>query len=103
MIENDKLSRWILKNKQVGVVFSYDRDGELTWSSVAIQKHGNVIKVYVDEILDSEMNSENYLREEVVNFNNIRDAISYVSSDTMASIDNLAPCKGQKIFNPTNL
>lgn len=100
MANIEKLREWILNNKQVGKVFSFEKNGELCWSSVAIQKHEDVIKVYVDEILESQMDAENYLREELINFVNVDDAINYVSKETMVEINDLFPCRGQKIFNP---
>ena len=100
MVDHQKLIQWISESKQVGKVFSYDRDGELCWSSVAIQKWKGVIKVYVDEIMESQMDAENYLREEIIVFDTIESAIDYISTTTMTAPEELTPCKGQKIFNP---
>jgi len=100
MTVNQNLIRWISGNKQIGSVFSFERNGELCWSSVAIQKWGNVIKVYVDEIFEFQIDAENYLREEIVEFDSIESAIEFISSSTMAESEQLLPCKGQKIFNP---
>jgi len=100
MSYREKIKDGVLTNKQIGNVFSYEQDGELYWSSVAVQKWGNIIKVYVDEILESQMDTENYTRDEVLIFQNIDDAIDYIESNTKVSIDRMKPCKGQKIFNP---
>jgi len=100
MTVNENLIRWIAGNKQIGRVFSFERNGELCWSSVAMQKWGDVIKVYVDEILESQMDAENYLREEILEFDSIESAIEFVSKSTMTDPEQLSPCKGQKIFNP---
>jgi len=100
MADNKQLTQWISGNKQVGEVFSFEKDGELCWSSVAIQKWGNVFKVYVDEVLESQMDAENYLREEILVFDSIESAIEFVSTSTMTAPEKLSPCKGQKIFNP---
>ena len=100
MADYQKLIQWISDNKQVGKVFSFSRDGELCWSSVAIQKWKGVIKVYVDEIMESQMDAENYLREEILEFNTIESAIYYIATTTMTTPEELTPCKGQKIFNP---
>jgi hypothetical protein len=100
MADYQQLEKWILNGKQIGKLFSYDREGEPCWSSVAIQKWKDVIKVYVDEILESQMDSENYLRDEIIEFNTVESAINYISNNTMASPKDLSPCKGQKIFNP---
>lgn len=100
MTVNQNLTRWISGGKQIGKVFSFDRNGELCWSSVAIQKWGEVVKVYVDEILESQMDAEIYLREETLAFDSIESALEFVSNSTMAELEQLSPCKGQKIFNP---
>ncbi|WP_421849466.1 hypothetical protein [Marinomonas sp.] len=100
MVELKKIKEWVLNNKQVGKVFSYEKCGELCWSSVAIQKYEGIIKLYIDEILESQMDSENYLREEILKFSTIEEAIDYLSNESQVRIEDLSPCKGQKIFNP---
>lgn len=100
MSSTEQLIGWILNNKQVGDTFSFEKDGELYWSSVAIQKWRDIFKVYVDEILDSQMAAENYFRDEILIFENIEEAIEFISTNTMSSPERLKPCKGQKIFNP---
>jgi len=100
MANNLKLIEWIAKNKQVGHSFSFEEGGELYWSSVAAQKWNGKFKVYVDEILDSQMACDNYLREEVIEFDSIQCAIEFISENTRCSPEKLAPCKGQKIFEP---
>lgn len=100
MSDSEKITKWIVNNKQIGSAFSFNREGELFWSSVAIQKWDDTIKVYVDEILESKMHAEEYLREETLEFQNVTDAIEYICEHTMVDLDQLKPCKGQKIFNP---
>jgi len=95
----ERLKNWISNNKQVGERFSYEKNGELCWSSVAIQQHEDKIVVFIDEIMESKMAAEEYLREEIIKFDNIDDALKYVSTSTRVCIDELKPCKGQKIFN----
>ncbi len=94
------LIRWVSENKQVGEVLSFLKDGEICWSTVAIQKWEGVFKVYVGEVLESQMVAENYQREEALEFEFVEDAIEFVSNNTKATVGNMKPCKGQKIFNP---
>ena len=100
MTTKQKLARWVLENKQIGVVFSFEHHGAVYWSSVAIQKWQDVIKVYVDEILESQMHAENYSREEIAEHDSIESALEFVSTKTRAEPEMLFPCKGQKIFDP---
>ncbi|TQF67862.1 hypothetical protein [Pseudoalteromonas luteoviolacea] len=100
MPSREKLISWLGANKQIGVVFDFDRVEGKYWSSVGVQKWNSVFKVYVDEILESEMDAENYAREEIVSFTSVEEAIDFVENDTNANLEQLAPCKGQKIFNP---
>ncbi len=50
MPNTEKLIQWIEDGKQLGKVFSFNRNGKLIWSSVGIQKWQGIYKVYVDEI-----------------------------------------------------
>ena len=100
MLNREKLTNWLINNKQIGKTFSFEQNNELCWSSVGIQIWEGVVKVYVDEILESQMDAENYLREEILAFPDIDSALNYVADNTKAPVDELTPCKGQKIFNP---
>ena len=100
MADSEVLKKWLSEGKQVGKVNSYELTGERYWTSVGIQKWGDVVKVYVDEILESEMDAENYLREEILEFTDVNSALAYIDKNTRVTLDEIAPCKGQKIFNP---
>lgn len=96
----DNLLIKIEKGFQVGCRFSFSRKEGLCWSSVGLQKWKSKYKVYVDEILESNMLSEEYMREEIIEFENLDDALKFIEENTNAKICDLATCKGQKIFNP---
>ena len=86
--------------KQVGTSFVYAINEEKHWSSVGIQKWEGSIKVYVDEIAESQMVAENFIREETRKFITVKEALVFVEQNTRAELKDLAPCKGQKVFNP---
>lgn len=90
----------IENGQQLGQRLSFEINGETWWSSVGIQKWEGKYKVYVDEILESNMNAEEYQREEIISFENVDDALVFIDSNTHANLENLLPCKGQRIFNP---
>ncbi|OAT33422.1 hypothetical protein M976_00169 [Buttiauxella ferragutiae ATCC 51602] len=101
-MNRDSLLNKISNGFQVGCRFSFLNKDKVCWSSVGLQKWEGKYKVYVDEILESMMSSEEYLREEIIEFNTIDDALIFIEQNTNAKINDLAPCKGQRIFNPSH-
>lgn len=97
---NEHIKNKIEDGKQIGKRFSFLENEELSWSSVGLQKVKGKYKVYVDEILESKMVAEEFTREECLVFNKLDDAILFINENTKTNISELAPCKGQKIFNP---
>lgn len=100
MADLEKITSWIEGGKQIGKVFSFENSGKIFWSSVGIQKWQNSYKVYVDEIDETKMSAEDYERDEIRKFNTLSDALEFIKNYTKADINDLSPCKGQKIFNP---
>ncbi|MFH0897951.1 MAG: hypothetical protein V1855_00030 [bacterium] len=100
MTNKDKIIQWINNGKQIGKIFSFKINGKIIWSSVGIQKWQNVYKVYVDEIEEKNITSENYLRNEIKKFDKLSDALNFIDKNTKINSNDLEPCKGQKIFNP---
>ena len=90
----------IEKGKQIGKVFSLQKNGLTYWSSVGIQKHEGVYKVYIDMIEESKMSAEEYAREEFSRFMTANEALNYAVAESGLSEEEFTPCKGQKIFNP---
>lgn len=101
MTSIDKLIFWLEDGKQIGTVFEFYKDNQKYWSSIGVQKWGNAFKVYIDEILEEEMDAENYTREEIRLFNCAVEALNFIKNYSNADIEKLSPCKGQKIFNPS--
>ena len=101
MNEIRRVEEWIQRGKQVGKSFAFVRDGESVWSSVAIQKWRGAYKVYIDEIRESQMASENYDKEVLVTFSTLREAASFVAENSKTEFVKLRPCKGQTLFNPS--
>lgn len=65
-MNRDSLLNKISNGFQVGCRFSFLNKDKVCWSSVGLQKWEGKYKVYVDEILESMMSSEEYLREEII-------------------------------------
>lgn len=102
MLEYRKLIQWIDSNKQVGKTFYFYKEGKKVWSSVGIQKWDGRFLLYVDEIFESDMAADHFSREELLYFTTAVEAINFAQSNTQVEIEQLAPCKGQKVFNPQN-
>ncbi len=100
MTEREEVFRWVLAGKQVGVRASFELCGEVIWTSVGIQSWSERFRVYVDEIKESQMDAEEYSREEVRDFASVEEAAQYIDEHTRVTFEQLRPCKGQKIFNP---
>jgi len=96
----DKVINKIEKGKQIGKIFSFKSGDETIWSSVAIQKINDFYRVYIDEISESKMNIEEYNKEYLKSFTNIKDAISFLNKNSQIELIDLQTLKGQKIFNP---
>lgn len=89
------------KGKQLGKVFSFCLEDQVVWSSVAIQKWGDVYKVYIDEIFESKMASEEYDKELIGSFCNFDQAIAFIKKNSNVKLTELVSLKGQRIFNPS--
>lgn len=100
MKTTEQIQAWLEAGKQLGKVFSYEHDGQVYWSSVAIQKWDGKYKLYIDEIAESAMVSEGYCREELYNLLNFDELVNAVNLKSRIQIYDMTPCKGQKIFNP---
>ena len=100
MDDLQRVRSWIEAGKQVGRSFTFVRNGMTYWSSVAVQKCKDGYKLYVDEIEEEYIQGEAYEREEVI-FKSSLSEIEVLLQDTTAlTIEQLAPLKGQKLFNP---
>ncbi|WP_159514032.1 MULTISPECIES: hypothetical protein [Enterobacter] len=100
MNTNPNLIKKIENGSQVGQRVSFLMDDEICWTSVGLQKWNGKYKVYIDEILESKMNSEEYQREEVIYFDLLDNALEFIENNTHVKVFDLIPCKGQRIFNP---
>lgn len=99
-MDYQKQIQWISKGKQIGVSLTFEKNGEPCWSSVAVQKWNDVVQVYFYEILESQMAAENFIKDELHKFSSIEEALEYISKNTEATPEELAPLKGTKIFVP---
>ncbi len=97
MADTERIIGWIETGKQLGKVFSFDRNGKTIWSSVGIQKRQNTYKVYADEIEEEKMDAEIYLRDEINKFDNVINALLYIDENTQTNSLELQPCEGWRI------
>ena len=91
---------WVEAGKQVGKSFSFVRNGVAYWSSVAVQKWRDGYKLYVDEIEQEYIQGEAYEREDVIFRTSLAEVEVLIQETTSLTIEELAPLKGQKLFNP---
>lgn len=100
MREEEKHYHWLEAGRQIGKTFSFELNGETCWSSVGVQKLGGIYKVYIDEILESGMNAEKYLKEDLVELQTIDAVKKYIRENSRTNLGELTPLKGARIFNP---
>ena len=94
------VERWLNSGKQIGKTFSFEKDGQVCWSSVGVQLWNGRYKVHIDEVLESNMTSEEYDKELTESFTQLSLVEEYILSNSRTQLVHLMPCKGQKIFNP---
>lgn len=90
---------WIDQGKQVGRTISAG-DDDPTWFSAAIQKWQGQYAAHVSEIRESNMVAEEYDREITIAQPTLEEAERFIEVNSPIEFSTLAPCKGQKIFNP---
>jgi hypothetical protein len=100
MNTDEKIINWIEAGKQVGCRGKRDAQNDVLWLSTAIQKYEEKYKTYVSEIFDSKIAMEEYLNEETRVFSTCKEALDYLRLESKLEVSELAPCKGQTIFNP---
>ena len=88
---------WIEKGKQIGY---HVLDGYLS-SEIAIQKHEGYYKVYFEKRDLEPVNyfDEGFIEEDSRRFTAIQDAVDWIAQKGY-TLDQFAPLRGQKIFNP---
>jgi hypothetical protein len=97
----ETIHRWLAAGKQIGKTISFDKGAETCWLSVAVQKHEDVYKLYLDEIAESQMAAhEDYDTELVRTASTLQELPALMELITTIKLEELAPLKGQKIFNP---
>ena len=100
MDDLQRVHGWVEVGKQVGKSFIFVRNGVTYWSSVAVQKWKDGYKLYVDEIEEKYIQGEEYEREEVIFCTSLSEIEILIKDTTALTIEQLAPLKGQKVFNP---
>lgn len=93
-----QIHSWIERGKQIGKRFSFERDGTMFYSTIAIQKKGDRYQVVIDEIDERHLASEDFSREETRIFDRLEEAVLFIESTTSIKVEDLRPSKGQKWF-----
>ena len=97
----EQIDTWVLAGKQVGATASWPEGEGTCWTSVAVQLWAGVFLVYIDEVLESKMASEDYERDELVGLESLKAVREFIASKARVNYSDLSPRKGQRIFNPT--
>ena len=96
-----RVKNWIEAGRQIGARLSFEKEGETYWLSIAVQKWESLYKLYFNKTAESMMGDLDYYDVEgtirVGYFDELEGLISILSPFKLSE---LAPLKGQKIFNP---
>jgi hypothetical protein len=96
-----KVRDWIEAGKQIGARTSFEEKGKTHWLSIAIQKWEGLYKLHFSKTAESRMRDLDYFDVEgtirVACFDELAGLVSSLSPFKM---NELAPLKGQKVFNP---
>ena len=97
MADFERQLSWIEKGKQIG----YRVLDNYLSSEIAIQKHEGYYKVYFEKYDLEPVNyfDEGLIEEDSRRFTEIQDAVDWIKQKGY-TLDQFAPLKGQKIFNP---
>ncbi|TGE29083.1 hypothetical protein [Hymenobacter metallicola] len=99
----DSLTRvetWLEAGKQIGKSAPVKENGNIVWWSVGVQKWQGIYKLYTDSFIESKPLDYDSDSEEIVEAADFETLSNLVSSKSPFKIEELAPLKGQKIFNP---
>jgi len=85
MFNFNKICNLIERGKQLGRSFYFERNGDSVWTSVAIQKHQNVYYIQVLEIYESDMASEEFIRDEIKEFASLQESLEFITENTQVN------------------
>jgi hypothetical protein len=92
---------WIEAGKQIGARISFEDKGDTYWLSIAVQKWEGLYKLHLSKTAESRMRDLDYFDVEgTIRVACFEELAGLISSLSPFKIDELAPLKGQKIFNP---
>jgi hypothetical protein len=96
-----RVKEWLEAEKQIGKSASFGEGNDIYWLSIGIQKWEGEYKLYFFKANEASMRDLEYYDAEgtirVTHFEGLSDLVSALSPYKLCE---LAPLKGQKIFNP---
>lgn len=97
-----KVRDLVERGKQVGSSFSFLKEGQSFWITLALQKLGVDYIAHVALISEKNMDSEKFEVYETRAFSNLEQAISYLQTHSPGEygVGKMSTFKGQKAFNP---
>ncbi len=101
MSDFDRVKTWLEAGRQIGKCAPIKQDGSIIWWMVGIQKWQEVYKLYIDKFDESQPADYDDESEEVIQVSDLDILATLVKAKSPFTIEELAPLKGQKIFNPS--
>lgn len=96
-----KVKQWLEVGKQIGKSCPFGEGNDMHWLSIGIQKWEGEYKLYFCKVREaSERDLDYYDAEGTIRVTHFEALSDLVSSLSPFKLCELAPLKGQKIFNP---
>jgi hypothetical protein len=96
-----KVGKWLESGKQVGKSASFGEEDDTYWLSIGMQKWEGEYKLYFFKTKEDRMIDPGYYDAEgTIRVTHFEELAGLVSALSPFKLCELAPLKGQKIFNP---
>ncbi|MCA8830859.1 hypothetical protein [Hymenobacter pini] len=97
----DRVKEWIEAGKQVGKSDYFNEGNERYLLSIGVQKWDNEYKLYLFKANEAKkIDLDYYDIEGVIRVTSFRDLVNLINMLSPFKFAELAPIKGQKMFNP---
>lgn len=97
----NRVKAWLEAGRQIGKSAPIEQDGATTWWMVGIQQWKGTYKLYIDKFDESKPVDYDSETEELIQITDLDTLAILIREKSPFIIEELAPLKGQKIFNPS--
>lgn len=100
MNDLSRIKAWLEADRQIGKSAPVEQGGTTIWWSVGVQRWQGLYKLYIDKFDTAERIDYDAESEEIIPVTDLNTLYNLIKTKSPFKIEELAPLKGQKIFNP---